>query len=103
MVSASQLQLEQTPAEPGRRPVEAPNRSIPMEGPWQKPPAASFLCPFRKRRVGAHHPFSVFLFTLILKKRRVKAPHPHHMTDALRPLSGLGGLIMEKNNTHFEL
>ena len=35
---------------------------------------------------------------------RVKAPHPHHMhhhkTDALRPLRGLGGLIMEKNNTH---
>ena len=65
MVSASQLQLEQTPAEPGRRPVEAPNRSIPMEGPWQKPPAASFLCPFRKRRVGAQHPFSVFFFTLL--------------------------------------
>ena len=68
MVSASQLQLEQTPAEPGRRPaVEASNRSIPMEAPWQKSPAASFLCPFRKRRVGAHHPFSAF-FILILKK-----------------------------------
>ena len=34
MVSASQLQLEQTPAEPGRRPVEAPNRSIPVEAQW---------------------------------------------------------------------
>ena len=67
MVSASQQQLEQTPAEPGRRPVEAPNRSIPVEAQWQKPPAASFLCPFRKRRVGAHHPFSAF-FILILKK-----------------------------------
>ena len=66
MVSVSQLQVAQLAKIVGSAGPPSPARS---------PPLASFL-----------HPF---------KKRRVKAPHPHHQTVALRSPNIFGKSILQ--------